>query len=192
MDSWHTNVERRPDGSVLAGFDIGVGGSETTLYLADGRNGVFSAVENITKNGKPGERPHFAFGADGRDHVTWFHKENHRPIHIYVRSGKPGAWGQIEEPSAGYGGFHFDPEIAINKDGVLCLVWGWDAGKDAEMVYSMNRGQGWSKPKKIADINWGKPGLSSIDVDSSGNFHVVWNQGIRGYNEIYYAKLEVQ
>ena len=30
-DAWHTNVERRPDGSVLAGYDIGMGGGETTL-----------------------------------------------------------------------------------------------------------------------------------------------------------------
>ena len=26
QDAWHTNVERRPDGSVLAGYDIGMGG----------------------------------------------------------------------------------------------------------------------------------------------------------------------
>ena len=104
---------------------------------------------------------------------------------------KRGVWGQVAEPSAGFGGFHFDPEIAVNAAGVLCLVWGWDAGQDAEMVYSLNRGEGWSTPAKIADINWGKPGLSSIDVDSKGNFHVVWNQGVRGTNEVYYAQLEV-
>ena len=59
-------------------------------------------------------------------------------------------------------------------------------------MYSINKGDGWSSPKKVADINWGKPGLSSIDVDSEGRFHVVWNQGVRGYNEVYYAQLEVK
>ena len=111
----------------------------------------------------------FAF-SDGRDVVTWFHKQGGKPQHIYVRSRQEGVWGQVAEPSAGFGGFHFDPEIAVNAAGVLCLVWGWDAGQDAEMVYSLNRGEGWSTPAKIADINWGKPGLSSIDVDSKGNF----------------------
>ena len=72
-------------------------------------------------------------------------------------------------------------------------VWGWDSGpQDAELVYSLNRGKGWSKPKKVADINWGKPGLSSIDVDSSGAFNVVWNQGVRGENAVYFARLEIK
>ena len=188
-DAWHTNVERRPDGSVLAGFDVGTGGGETTLYVADGRNGAFGPLENLTATSSAGERPHFAFGDDDVDHVTFFRKEMGRPIHVYVRSGKPGAWGPVEEPSKGYGGFHFDPDIAVNKDGVRCLVWGWDAGGDAEMVYSLNRGGGWDPPRKIADLNEGKPGLPSIVNDASGSFHVVWNQGVRGKNDVYYARL---
>jgi len=190
-DAWHTNVERRPDGSVLAGFDVGQGGTATTLYVAEGRDGSFSAPEDLTASGEPGERPHFAFGADGTDHITWFHKNAGKPQHIYVRSGRPGAWGPVAEPSRGFGGFHFDPDIAINSDGVRCLIWGWDAGSDAEMVYSIDSGSGWTPPRKIADIDWGKPGLASIDVTSNGDFHVVWNQGVRGKNEVYYARLRV-
>lgn len=189
-DAWHTNVERRPDGTVLAGYDIGVGGGETTLYVVDGRNGSFGQPENITKNGKPGERPHFAFSPDGTDYITWFHKERGQPTSVYVRTGSPGNWGAIIEPSKGYGGYHFDPDIAINQEGELCLVWGWDAGSDAELVYSIYQKNRWSAPKKVADVDWGKPGLPSIDVDNEGNFHVVWNQGVRGKNEIYYARLE--
>jgi hypothetical protein len=188
-DAWHTNVERRPDGSVLAGFDIGTGGTETTLYVVDGRDGAFSEPENLSASGPRGERPHFAFAPDGTDHVAWFHKVGGKPVHIYVRSGGPGRWGPPQEPSAGLGGFHFDPDIAVNSDGILCLVWGWDSGRDAEMVYALNHGDGWSAPAKMADIDWGKPGLPSIDVDDSGTFHVVWNQGVRGENHVYYARL---
>ena len=68
-------------------------------------------------------------------------------------------------------------------------MWGWDAGEDAEMVYSLNRGSGWEPPKKIADIDYGKPGLASIVDDATGAFHIVWNQGVRGQNEVYYARL---
>jgi hypothetical protein len=190
-DAWHTNVERRPDGSMLAGFDVGQGGTATTLYVSDGRDGRFGPLEDLTATGEPGERPHFAFGTDGTDHITWFHKDAGKPQHIYVRSGEPGDWGAVAEPSKGYGGFHFDPDIAINADGVRCLVWGWDSGRDAEMVYSVDTGGGWSKPQKLADVDWGKPGLASIDVTSDGAFHVVWNQGVRGKNEVYYARLQV-
>ena len=189
QDAWHTNVERRPDGSVLAGYDVGTGGGATTLYVVDGRDGRFGRPENMTMQGKPGERPHFAFGRDGTDHVAWFHKERGQPRHIYVRSGRPQSWGPVSEPSSGYGGYHFDPDIAVNDDGVLCLVWGWDAGDDAELVYSIGKDGQWSQPRKIADVNWGKPGLASLVADAAGGFHVVWNQGVRGYNEIYYARL---
>lgn len=185
-DAWHSNVERRPDGSVLAGFDIGTGGAETTLYVVDGRDGAFGALEKLSETG---ERPHFAFEPDGTDHVTWFHKVGGKPVHIYTRSGRPGQWGAAQEPSSGLGGFHFDPDIAVNTDGVRCLVWGWDSGRDAELVYALDRGDGWSAPAKIADIDWGKPGLPSLDVDAQGRFHVTWNQGVRGDNHVYYASL---
>jgi hypothetical protein len=192
VDAWHTNVERRPDGSMLAGWDVGAGGSETTLYVVEGREGKWGTPENVSATSKPGERVHFAFGTDGTDHITWFHKSAGRPQHIYVRSGTPGRWGPVSEPSKGYGGYHFDPDIAINANGTKCLVWGWDAGSQAELVYSIDHGQGWSPPRTVASIGWGKPGLPSIDVDTTGQFHVVWNQGVRGYNEVYVAHLEVR
>ena len=127
-DAWHTNVERRPDGSVVAGFDIGTGGAATTLYFVEGSEGKFGELQNITQNGEPGERPHFAF-ADNVDYVTWFHKEAGQPKHIYVRSHqvKSNQWGAVEEPSKGYGGFHFDPEIEIKV--VCCVDMGLDLNK---------------------------------------------------------------
>ena len=67
------------------------------------------------------------------------------------------------------------------------LVWGWDQGSDAELLYSLDRGDGWSAPRKLAEVDRGKPGLPSIDVDPRGRFHVVWNQGVRGENDVYYA-----
>ena len=192
IDAWHTNVERRPDGSLLAGWDVGLGGAETTVFVVEGRDGSWTQPENISSSSFPGERVHFAFGDDGIDHLTWFHKVAGRPIHVYTRSGRPGNWGPTQIPSKGFGGFHFDPDIAINQRGVRCLVWGWDGGDQAELVYSIDRGSGWMPPRRVASIGWGKPGLPSIDVDSRGRFHVIWNQGIRGYNEVYTSTLEVR
>ena len=188
QDTWHSNVERRPDASFIAGYDIGQGGMETTLYLVNSEGGRFGRPENVSASGRPGERPNFAF-LGGLDVVTWFHKVGGLPTRVYVRRGRPGAWGAVEEPSSGIGGFHFDPDIAVNAAGVWCLVWGWDAGNDAELVYSLDRGQGWSRPRKVAEIDWGKPGLPSVESAPDGSFHVVWNQGVRGQNEVYHVKL---
>ncbi|HCH64421.1 MAG TPA: hypothetical protein DFR83_16565 [Deltaproteobacteria bacterium] len=192
-DAWHTNVERRPDGSMLVGFDIGTGGAETTLYVAEGRNGRFSPLEDLTATGTPGERPHFAFVPSGDgyiDHVTYFHKVRGKPVHVYTRTGGPGRWGPPEEPSKGYGGFHFDPEIAADETGRVCLVWGWDSGREAELVYAIRSPNGvWSAPRRVASLRSGKPGLASLVAGPDGAFHVVWNQGVRGSNEVYYARL---
>ena len=190
QDAWHFNVERRPDGSVLGGYDIGVGGTDrTTLYVVDGRNGDFGGPEQLTEIN--GERPHFAFDPDGTDHVTFFRKDGtSRPQWVHVVSGTPGSWSPPVTPSEGVGGFHFDPDIAVAPDGTLCLVWGWDAGEDAELLYSLHEGEGWSAPAKIAEVDWGKPGLPSVDADAQGRFHVVWNQGVAGDNAVFYATLE--
>jgi len=194
-DAWHTNVERRPDGTLLVGFDIGLGGSETTLYVAEASAGKLSPLEDLTATGTAGERPHFASwraddNADWTDHMAYFHKVAGRPVHVYTRSGGPGRWGVPEEPSKGYGGFHFDPEIAVDPEGRVCLVWGWDSGGEAELVYALRSAEGrWTKPRRVAELKRGKPGLASLVAGPDGAFHVVWNQGVRGSSEVFYATL---
>lgn len=185
-DAWHTNVEARPDGSVLAFYDTGPGGSETVLWEAEGRDGRFGAPQ--APDGPRGERVNPAFHA-GVDWITWFHKVGGLPIRVYVRSGRPGAWGPVDEPSAGLGGFHFDPDVAVAPDGTVCVVWGWDGGGDAELVYALRRDGAWTAPRKVAELDWGKPGLPSIEAGPDGRFHVVWTQGVRGSNEVWYAVL---
>lgn len=187
-DAWHTNVMSRPDGSVLAGWDEGAGQSETTLFVAEGRNGTFSAPENISATSHPGERVHFAFTADGRDWLTWFHKVGGFPLHVYTRAGKPGAWGEAVDLASGFGGYHYDPFLAAAGN-VVCLVWGWQGSATGELLYSFNRGSGWDPPRRAAAIGTGTPELPSMAADSKGNFHVVWAQGTRGKTDIYYTRL---
>ncbi len=188
-DAWHTNVEAAPDGSVIAGYDVGTGGSETRLFLVHGKDGRFDAPEDVTATSHPGERPNFAFRGD-TTWVTWFRKVGAVPLHVYVRAGRPGAWGPTEEPSKGLGGYHFDPDIAVNDAGVRCLVWGWDGGQDAELLYALDRGRGWEAPRRVAEIDWGKPGLPSVEAGPDGTFHLTWTQGVRGSNEVFYARLD--
>ena len=60
---------------------------------------------------------------------------------------------------------------------------------DAELVYAVDTGDGWSVPQRVATLGAGKPGLPSIDVGSDGVFHVSWNQGVRGRSQVWYASL---
>lgn len=188
QDAWHTNVTARPDGSVLAGWDVGAGQTETTLYVAEGRAGRFSTAENISATSFPGERVHFAFTADGRDWLTWFRKVGGAPLHVYTRAGKPGAWGETTDLAAGFGGYHYDPLLAASGN-TVCAVWGWHGSPNGELLYSFNRGNGWDPAKRAATLGAGTPELPSMSADSKGNFHVVWGQGTRGKTNIYYTRL---
>lgn len=186
-DAWHTNIQARPDGSVLAGYDLGTGGGETTTYVVNGRNGTFDAPENISATSHPGERVHFGFGAE--DWLGWFHKVGGSPLHVYVRSGRPGAWGASTDLATGYGGYHYDPFLAVSQQGLPAVVWGWDGGAQAELLYSVFRAGRWSTPLQAAAVKDGKPELPSMDVDASGRFHVVWANGDRGRTRIWYTTI---
>lgn len=186
-DAWHTNVQARPDGSVLAGYDLGTGGGETLTYVVDGRSGGFSAPENVTATSHPGERVHFGFSPDGADWLTWFHKVSALPLHVYVRSGRPGAWGPTTDLATGFGGYHYDPFLAVSPQGVPVVVWGWDGGQEAELLVSVHRDGRWSPPRQITAVGEGKPELPSVDVDASGRLHLVWAHGVRGRTRIWYT-----
>ncbi len=189
-DAWHTNVQARPDGSVLAGYDLGNGGSETTTYVVDGRDGRFGPPEDVSATSRPGERVHFAFHPGGGDWLAWFHKVRGLPLHVYARGGRPGAWSAVDELSAGYGGYHYDPFLTMAPNGTLAAVWGWDGGDTAELVYSVRRDAGWSAPMRAAALDDGKPELPSMDVDAAGRFHVVWANGVRGRTRVWYTTID--
>jgi hypothetical protein len=187
-DAWHTNIQSRPDGSALAGWDVGDGGSETTVYVSEWRDGKFSAPEDITATSHPGERVHFGFGS--LDWMTWFHKVGGRPFHVYVRGGKPGAWGDTVELSRGFGGYHYDPYLSVSNADLPVVLWGWDGGAQAELLYSVRRGDTWTTPLQLTSVGAGKPELPSMDVDATGRFHVAWAHGTRGNTRILYTSFK--
>ncbi len=184
-ESWHTNVERRPDGSVLAGWDLGPGGGENQVVAAIGQDGRWEPTQDLSAGRAWGERPHFAFTARGEPWVLWFHRVLDRPLAIWARD--PG--GALSALGEGLGGFQFDPEIAINDAGVLCAVWGWDSGAEADLVYSLRRDGAWSRPARVSGMHGRKPGLPSLAVGPDGSFHVAWAWWLRGQSEVWYARL---
>lgn len=188
-EAWHTNVERRLDGSVLAGWDLGQGGMDNQVLLTVGRAGAWRDPLDASAGRAWGERPHFAFAAPGvaddGTHAIWFERPRDQPRHIWYRSPS----GELSDLAAGLGGFHYDPDIAINAAGTLCAVWGWDGGSEAELVYALNRGDGWTRAARVALLGHDKPGLPSITVSPDGAFQVAWVQWHRGAGKVWTASL---
>ncbi|MDP6931875.1 MAG: sialidase family protein, partial [Myxococcota bacterium] len=194
QEAWHTNVERRTDGSVLAGWDLGQGGMENRVLVRRGSAGGWGPLVDLSEGRWWGERPHFAFAEDGTDHVTWFHRTMDQPLRVYTRpmthTPSGAQLGPVTTLSQGLGGYQYDPDIAVNGNGVLCATWGWDGGSDADLVFSRNQGAGWTSPTRVAAGGQDKPGLPSLVAAPDGTFHVVWVQWRRGVSSVWWASLQ--
>ncbi len=188
-DAWHSNIDPRGDGSVILGYDVGNGGSETVVYVAIGRGGKFEAPEDISTSSFRGERVHFS--NDGKlDWLTWFRKVNTYPLHVYARGGTPGDWGPTVTLSEGLGGYHYDPFVVSRADGTTCVAWAWDGGAASAVLYRCQRDGSWTAAARLPAPASGKAELPSMDVDADGRFHVVWAQGVPGKTDVVHASFK--
>ncbi|NVM04730.1 MAG: hypothetical protein HWN67_20590 [Candidatus Helarchaeota archaeon] len=96
----------------------------------------------------------------------------------------------------------YDPDIAIDGDGNVHVVWYDDTdsvgewGTDLEIMYANRTGAGWSNATVISDdaTGWndGSSLYPDIAIDGNGNVHVVWGDATNGEwgsdSEIMYSK----
>jgi hypothetical protein len=117
-----------------------------------------------------------------------------QPLRVYTRpmthTPSGAQLGPVTTLSQGLGGYQYDPDIAVNGNGVLCATWGWDGGSDADLVFSRNQGAGWTSPTRVAAGGQDKPGLPSLVAAPDGTFHVVWVQWRRGVSSVWWASLQ--
>lgn len=79
--------------------------------------------------------------------------------------------------------------IAVNKDGVILVVWceGLWGEESGAIWYNVNKGYGWEGAKNanlIVQTAWSP----QLDIDSEGNFHLAWADGYTRFSrEIYHA-----
>ncbi len=186
LDAWHSNVSARPDGSVLATYDVGQGGGATTLYVVEGKDRKFGGPQALA--GVQGERLHFAHTAEG-DWLTWFLKTATFPRQVFVTGGKPGAWSPAAELSQGMGGYHYDPFAVTLPGGDPVVVWAYDGGTVSSLAYSVRRDGAWTAPRMLEPVGPGKAELPSVSVGPDGRVHAVWAQGVAGKTTTWHAEL---
>lgn len=185
-DAWHANISARPDGSVLATYDVGQGGGATTLYVVEGRAGSFGRPEALA--GVQGERLHFAHPG-GTDLLTWFLKTATFPRQVFAAAGRPGAWGAASELSRGLGGYHYDPFAVTLATGEPMVVWAYDGGTLSTLAYAVQRAGQWTAARMLEPVGSGKAELPSVSVGPDGGVHAVWAQGVAGTTAVWHAEL---
>jgi len=85
-------------------------------------------------------------------------------------------------------GYSEKPQIKIDSSGSLHVVWENSVPGNYDIFYSKFSGSSWlAKPVNISR-NTGNSYSHQIQIDSSGNPHVVWRDYTPGNQDIYYSK----
>jgi hypothetical protein len=86
-------------------------------------------------------------------------------------------------------GFSGEPDIAIDSNNVIHVVWYDNRPGNNEIYYknSSDGGTTWMASEKLT-WNSGDSGWPDIAADPSGNLHLVWYDDTPGNREIFYRR----
>lgn len=201
-DSGYIHVVWDCDGTGAWGTDVEImyakytpgGGWSNVSVISDGYSGIYwnDAYSGYAE---------IAVDYNGEAHVVWEdYTDGSWGIDIeimYVKYTSGMGWSNITVISDGYGGIYWNDDasmcssIEADPNGNLHVAWqDYDDGvwgTDTEILYiNYTVGNGWSNVTAISDgykgIYWNNDysGKPSLECDSNGNIHVVWEDYCNG------------
>ncbi len=162
-------------------------GNSEVFYSQRTSDGTWTSPQNISNSPEPSVAAEVAVDGNGIVHVIWQDAPDWYISDIYHawRSGD-GTWSS---PQIISGGIEWSnpPRAAVDRDGIVHVVWG--AADGSEIYYVRRASDGtWSAPLNLSNT----PGSSQtpqLAVDGEGNVHVVWDESMGvGSGGISYAR----
>jgi len=128
--------------------------------------------------------PEIAIDSKNNIHIVWEEWTGGYDIHYRMWDYQSKTWS-LTENIAPLSGIAERPSIAIDKNDNIHVVWNDDnnyygtAGIDWDIVYRMKAADSdtWTDIEVVSTESTGHSVYPSIDVDGSGNLHVVWYDG---------------
>lgn len=168
-----------------------IGGNDETFYSGSSDGGTtWSPVINVSNNYGPSYNPAVAVDSGGNVHAVWNDQASGFTQIVYSKSTDGGAtWSAITDISKSSRGTSESPEIAVDSANNIYLVWQDDAPANGDIFCSKSADGGatWSAPVNVSN-NYGYSGYAAIDLDSSNNLHVVWQDTTPENVDILYSK----
>lgn len=173
---------------IYAAYHDNVGGP-TQAYLLRTKKGVkFRAPKNITSHGGGAFTPRLAVDSNETIHVVWGDTLSGKRV-AFTRSTDLGFTFTEAVDISRSAGNAFEPEIAVDRNDALNVVWEDDGEGSIAIMFSRSSdaGQSFSTPLKISQ----GPGMAAephIAVDGSERIHVAWVQEVDGTLQAFYAR----
>jgi hypothetical protein len=148
----------------------------------------WSTPVNISDSPGASQQPAIAIDSDGTTHVVW--QDNTPGTYEIFYAFKPldGSWSAPVNISANDTIASQYPDIAIDSDDNLHVVWQDETALAITDIYYINKTPGgpWSSEVDISN-NAGASRWPAIAIDNDDNLHVVWHDQTPGIYEIYYS-----
>jgi hypothetical protein len=160
------------------------------IYYATSTDGgaTWSTPVIITGDDYISEYPDIAIDSSSNLHVVWQDGIPNSEIYYAISPDGGTSWSHLVNISRNPSSKSELPDITIDNDDNLHVVWDDDATSDWEIYYATSSdGVWWSTPDNISHSTEYSGG-AAIAIDNSDNPHVVWQEYVDGWNwEIYYA-----
>ena len=143
----------------------------------------------LDQDGLNKAQPGTAVDGNGDIWVAW-QAGSRGQKHVYVCEFSPdsGTYGTAVQLSQGLGG-HCNPDIAIGKDGLLCVVWQEDTRGIWDVTISTSAdGTTWSSPRRIVDSNDNQINpVVTTGLQSGSPVAAAWQDDRSGNQDVYVA-----
>jgi hypothetical protein len=175
----------------VAWNDDSRGSSMEIFYRRSVDGGIsWSKLKRFTWNSGHSVSPELAAGSGNNVHIVWFDSTPGNGEIYYKRSTNAGVTWESSRRLTWNSSISTSPTIAVDSSSGVHFAW-QDYSKDSnfEILFrrSTDGGTTWTKYKRLT-WNAEESRFPSIDVDSSNNIHLVWDNETSGADEIYYRK----
>ena len=165
------------------------GNSEVYYKKSTDGGATWAGNQRLTWTAGDSQRPAIAVDSGGTLHVVWTDHTPGNPKIYYKKSSTGGDNWSGSQTLTWTGGAAGSPAIAVDSSDNLHVSWYAFTLEGIDIFYkkSTNGGAGWT-PRQRLTWNSGYSQDPDLAVSSSTNIHVVWEDNVPGYSDIYYRK----
>lgn len=183
------HVAMDEQGNAMVIWQESVDGDKDNIFAKPYRDGDWGPAVTIQSEPSDAGNCHLAVDGAGNFTAVWIQSVPSGSDHaIWSNSYENGAWGEAEVISDGIN-VAYEPELAVNRDGVAIAVWQQENVINVINLYANIRSEGaWGEPFQVPTVS--DCALSPhVAIDGQGDAVVLWFDSLTGTGNLYATSL---